>query len=67
MSLIPFLFCKQFICLYVIHFHHSRAHTIVGITLTQKSKNDAGQETAKKSVVNLVDLAGRYVFLLAYD
>lgn len=36
----------------------SRAHTIVGITLTQKSKNDAGQETAKKSVVNLVDLAG---------
>eukprot|EP00795_Rhopilema_esculentum_P014434 gene14434-5491_t len=36
----------------------SRAHTIVGITFTQKSKNEAGQETAKKSVVNLVDLAG---------
>ena len=37
----------------------SRAHTIVGITFIQKSKNAAGEETAKSSVVNLVDLAGR--------
>nr|XP_053626423.1 kinesin-like protein KIF28P [Cherax quadricarinatus] len=36
----------------------SRAHTIVGITFIQKFKNDAGQETAKQSVINLVDLAG---------
>ncbi|KAG8190882.1 hypothetical protein JTE90_010307 [Oedothorax gibbosus] len=36
----------------------SRAHTIVGITLIQKSRNIKGQETAKTSVVNLVDLAG---------
>ncbi|XP_047482876.1 kinesin-like protein KIF28P isoform X3 [Penaeus chinensis] len=36
----------------------SRAHTIVGIEFTQKFKNGAGQETAKKAVVNLVDLAG---------
>ena len=39
----------------------SRAHTIVGITLTQKFKNSAGQDTTKSAVVNLVDLAGRYV------
>lgn len=37
----------------------SRAHTIVAITFIQKYKNAAGAETAKKSVVNLVDLAGR--------
>lgn len=36
----------------------SRAHTIVGISFIQKSKNSAGEETAKSSVVNLVDLAG---------
>ncbi|EDO44751.1 predicted protein, partial [Nematostella vectensis] len=36
----------------------SRAHTIVGVTFTQKSKNAAGEETAKTSVINLVDLAG---------
>uniref|UniRef100_A0A914W862 Kinesin-like protein 6 n=1 Tax=Plectus sambesii TaxID=2011161 RepID=A0A914W862_9BILA len=36
----------------------SRAHTIVCITFIQKSKNSAGQELAKSSVVNLVDLAG---------
>ncbi|XP_070536744.1 kinesin-like protein KIF28 isoform X2 [Ptychodera flava] len=36
----------------------SRAHTIVGITFTQKFKNDAGAETAKSAIVNLVDLAG---------
>jgi len=36
----------------------SRAHTIVGVTFTQKGKNAAGEETAKSSVVNLVDLAG---------
>ncbi|XP_045125799.1 kinesin-like protein KIF28P [Portunus trituberculatus] len=35
----------------------SRAHTIVGITVIQKFKNNAGQETAKQAVVNLVDLA----------
>ncbi len=37
----------------------SRAHTIVGITFTQKSINDAGQEMAKTAICNLVDLAGR--------
>lgn len=37
----------------------SRAHTIVGVTFIQKNKNAAGEETAKSSVVNLVDLAGR--------
>ncbi|XP_072032274.1 LOW QUALITY PROTEIN: kinesin-like protein KIF28P [Amphiura filiformis] len=36
----------------------SRAHTIVGITFTQKSINDAGQEMAKTAICNLVDLAG---------
>ena len=38
----------------------SRAHTIVGITFIQKQKNEAGKETAKTAVINLVDLAGRY-------
>ena len=38
----------------------SRAHTIVGITFIQKSKNAAGKEMAKGAVINLVDLAGRY-------
>ena len=37
----------------------SRAHTIVGITFVQKGKNEAGKETAKTAVINLVDLAGR--------
>ena len=37
----------------------SRAHTIVGITFIQKTKNNAGKEMAKGAVVNLVDLAGR--------
>ncbi|XP_064610663.1 kinesin-like protein KIF28 isoform X2 [Liolophura sinensis] len=36
----------------------SRAHTIVGITFVQKSKNAAGEEMAKTAVINLVDLAG---------
>ncbi|CAG0885568.1 unnamed protein product [Darwinula stevensoni] len=36
----------------------SRAHTIVGITFTQKFKNAKNEETAKSSIVNLVDLAG---------
>ncbi|XP_067143109.1 kinesin-like protein KIF28 [Centruroides vittatus] len=36
----------------------SRAHTIVGITLIQKSRKAGGQETSKISCVNLVDLAG---------
>ena len=39
----------------------SRAHTIVGVTFTQKRKNEAGEETAKTSLINLVDLAGRCV------
>ena len=39
----------------------SRAHTIVGIHFVQKAKNKAGQEMAKTSIVNLVDLAGRYI------
>ena len=43
----------------------SRAHTIVGITFTQKSVNEAGQEMAKVAVVNLVDLAGRWVHLIS--
>ena len=38
----------------------SRAHTIVGIMFVQKQKNAAGEEMAKTSIVNLVDLAGRY-------
>ena len=37
----------------------SRAHTVVGITLIQKFKNAAGEDTTKSSVINLVDLAGR--------
>ena len=37
----------------------SRAHTIVGITFIQKFKNAAGEDTEKKSIINLVDLAGR--------
>merc|ERR1719323_2260095 len=36
----------------------SRAHTIVGITFVQKTKNNAGKEMAKTAIVNLVDLAG---------
>ncbi|GFS78922.1 kinesin-like protein KIF28P [Nephila pilipes] len=36
----------------------SRAHTIVGIHLTQKARKGNGQETAKSSIVHLVDLAG---------
>lgn len=42
----------------------SRAHTIVGIQFVQKQKNKAGQEMAKTSIVNLVDLAGRSVIYL---
>lgn len=36
----------------------SRAHTIVQISFVQKSK---AQNTTKTSLINLVDLAGRYV------
>ena len=36
----------------------SRAHTIVGIRFTQKSKNAAGKEMEKRSTINIVDLAG---------
>lgn len=43
---------------------HSRAHTIVGITLIQKKKNSQGNETTKSATVNLVDLAGRFVRFL---
>ena len=42
------------------HFH-SRAHTIVAIHFTQKKQNEAGQNMTKTSVINLVDLAGRYI------
>ena len=38
----------------------SRAHTIVGITFIQKTRNNAGKEMAKSATLNLVDLAGRY-------
>ena len=38
----------------------SRAHTIVGINFVQKTKNNAGKEMAKGSMLYLVDLAGRY-------
>ena len=41
----------------------SRAHTVVGVTFTQKRKNDAGEETAKTSLINLVDLAGRLAII----
>ena len=44
----------------------SRAHTIVGINFVQKTKNSAGKEMAKGAVINLVDLAGRYVILFWY-
>lgn len=36
----------------------SRAHTIIGIKLIQKSTSSSGVETAKTSEINLVDLAG---------
>merc|ERR1712107_624774 len=36
----------------------SRAHTIVGINFVQKTKNSAGKEMAKGSMLYLVDLAG---------
>ena len=42
----------------------SRAHTIVGIKFTQKSKNEAGKEMEKRSLINIVDLAGRFVISL---
>lgn len=47
----------------VEHLIFSRAHTIVGVTFTQKRKNEAGEETAKTSLINLVDLAGRWVIV----
>ncbi|RWS30831.1 kinesin-like protein KIF28P [Leptotrombidium deliense] len=36
----------------------SRAHTIVGISISQKTRNANGLETSKTSNVHLVDLAG---------
>lgn len=36
----------------------SRAHTIVVISMTQKSRGSDGAESAKTSIINLVDLAG---------
>ena len=39
----------------------SRAHTVVTIQFDQIQKNEAGQETKKTSVINLVDLAGGFV------
>ena len=41
----------------------SRAHTVVTIVFSQISKNEAGQETKKTSVINLVDLAGKFWML----
>jgi hypothetical protein len=39
----------------------SRAHTIVVITLTQRTRDPGtGIESSKSSSINLVDLAGRY-------
>lgn len=38
----------------------SRAHTVVTIQFDQICKNDMGQETKKTSIINLVDLAGRF-------
>ena len=42
----------------------SRAHTVVELTLTQKIKA-GGANITKTSVVNLVDLAGRYNYCLS--
>lgn len=39
----------------------SRAHTIVAVTFVQKAKNQEGQLMTKSSIINLVDLAGRYI------
>lgn len=39
----------------------SRAHTIVVISMTQKSRGPDGAESATTSIINLVDLAGRFV------
>ena len=40
---------------------NSRAHTIVAINFSQKGENAAGQNTTMTSIINLVDLAGRFV------
>ena len=42
----------------------SRAHTIITISVVQKYKNPAGKEMSKSSLINLVDLAGRYILVL---
>ncbi|XP_052801903.1 kinesin-like protein KIF28P [Mya arenaria] len=36
----------------------SRAHTIVALTLTQKSPNETGESMTRTATINLVDLAG---------
>jgi len=38
----------------------SRAHTIVAIQFVQKTKDERGKGLQKTSIINLVDLAGRY-------
>jgi len=38
----------------------SRAHTIVGINFIQRNSS-SGKEMAKGAIINLVDLAGRYL------
>ena len=43
---------------YYICFYYSRAHTIVSINFAQ---NSIVQKMTKHSVINLVDLAGRFV------
>lgn len=37
----------------------SRGHTIVTLTVVQRSNNKYGEETSKSSIMHLVDLAGR--------
>lgn len=46
----------------------SRAHTIVQIQFAQKGeKNSNGEQTTKTSLINLVDLAGRWAVLVEFS
>lgn len=40
----------------------SRSHMIITITLKQRSINSFGNDETKTSIINLVDLAGRFFF-----
>ncbi len=53
-NFVDIIFCLFFL------FFRSRAHTIVSIKFVQKGKNDTGQNMTKTSIINLVDLAGRW-------